>query len=177
MTGKEKTALFFGSLAAALYWLSQKGASIPGLALSQWETRDLIARVAAENGFQVDLELAAAIVEVESSFNPTAIRLEPWVGHVGGPDTSAGLFQTLHSTAIWLATSMGRDKYGEPDLKDLFDPEISTYFGLAYLDWLSRYRGLARSTQWIARAYNGGPGWSGSATAGYWQKVQRAMEA
>lgn len=177
MTSGEKTALFLGSLAAALYWLSQKGASVPGLALSQWETRDLIYRVSQDNGFDVDLELAIAIVEVESAFNPTAIRLEPWVSHIGGPDASAGLFQTLHSTALWLAQSMGRTRYGEPDLKDLFDPEISAYFGLAYLDWLTDYRGVKRSAEWIARAYNGGPGWSGTATLGYWQKVQRAMES
>lgn len=169
-----KNAAWFVALAGALYWLSQNGLRVPGLALSRDEVRALIEKTTSEHGMIVDPEMALAICKIESGFNPTAIRLEPFVSHIGGPDTSAGLFQTLHSTAIWLAEDMGRSFYGKPGLDDLFDPVVSTYFGCAYLHWLGNYRGYRQSEDWIVRAYNGGPGWEKASTDNYWVKYLAA---
>lgn len=61
------------------------------------------------------------------------------------------------STAKWLASDMGYSFHGDPDRAALEDPEKSMYFGAAYLDYLSRYRKVERSEEFIIRGYNGGP--------------------
>ncbi|WP_375596818.1 transglycosylase SLT domain-containing protein [Algihabitans albus] len=134
------------------------------------QVRALAAPAAGRFDFPT-VDMLTAIAFVESSFNPAAYRYEPHLG-----DASVGLMQTLTSTARWLYEDMGYRDHGEPTLESLArSPQQSLYFGAAYLDWLSRWKGRRRSEEWIIRAYNGGPGGATSAaTAPYWSKYQAA---
>src|SRR5690606_944874 len=105
-------------------------------------------------------EMLVAMAKVESNFDPEAYRYE---SHLG--DASAGLMQTLEKTALWLYTDMGAKAKGRPTLASLMQPDVSMYFGAAYVNWLRRYRSITRSEEWIVRAYNGGPGWESAGTA------------
>jgi hypothetical protein len=59
-----------------------------------------------------------AFIDVESDFNPEAIRHEP------SGVTSYGLMQVLDSTAEWLGHA------GDPE--ELFDPALGIFYGLKY---------------------------------------------
>lgn len=124
---------------------------------------------------RVDPQMATTIAFIESSFNPTAIRVEIAIG-----DASVGLMQTLVTTAQWLYDSQGyRNFSGRPDFTSLFDPEVSMFFGQAYLDYLARTNSLTRGKgeEVIVRGYNGGPGGAfKSFTDGYWNKYQKAKK-
>ena len=120
-------------------------------------------------GFNADPRMLVAMAFIESSFNPRAVRVEPHI-----EDASAGLMQTLSSTAQWLYDDFSgyRDK-GRPSLDDLMRPDVSMYFGAAYVDWLSRHPRLSGSEERIVRAYNGGPGTgaqTSSQTANHYRK-------
>lgn len=75
--------------------------------------------------------------------------------------------QVLTSTAHWL-NSIGYDAY---DGNNLYDATQGMYFGLAYLDYLASYKGMARDEGFIVQSYNAGPG--GSST-GYFAKYVEA---
>lgn len=124
-----------------------------------------------KHGFETGGVDLLAIAYIESSFNPTASRYE---AHIR--DASIGIMQTLGETARWLASEMGYTAYGVPDMEDLMKPEISMYFGAAFIDWLSRYYGVKRSEKWIVESYNGGPGNSNNQTRAYYQKYLRAKQ-
>ena len=129
-----------------------------------------LAQEIADNYFlpNVDPNMAVAIAEIESSFRPTAYRLEVHVG-----DASTGLMQTLQKTAQWL-WDIGYKAMPRPDAVTLLEPKVSMYFGMAYIDWLQGYKGEAHSEEWIIRAYNGGPGGATKAgTRAYWKKYGR----
>ena len=138
------------------------------------EIRALAVETVRRYGFNVSPDMLVAIAFIESSFNPLAVRVEPHKN-----DASAGLMQTLLGTAQWLHDdfSIYRAK-GRPSFDDLMRPDISMYFGAAYLDWLSTYMRRRQSEEWIVRAYNGGPGnaKNSSQTADYFRKYQAARE-
>lgn len=107
---------------------------------------------------RVDPVMVRAMVETESSRWPCAIRFE---FHLG--DVSVGLMQTLTSTAqdMW---DKGYRALPRPDGNTLRRPEVSVYFGAAYVDWLATFGGQRRSERWIVESYNGGPGNSNGQT-------------
>lgn len=177
----------FGGLAAVLafFTATRTGAKAVGAvtgalsgygsdgALSIMEVQGLAENMAAVEFPQLSPQMLVGVAWIESSFRPTAFRLEPHVG-----DASVGLMQTLGKTAAWL-WDIGYRSVGNgdrrPDVTDLVDPTISMYFGGAYLHYLSGYGGAARDEQWIIRAYNGGPGGANkSYTEAYWAKYQAA---
>ena len=103
-----------------------------------------------------------AIIEIESSFNPDAVRHEPHIG-----DSSIGLMQVLYSTA------KDRGLSGGPAA--LFDPEINIRYGMRQLMWTWTFlRGRLGhdpdEAMWIG-AYNAGVG---NAIEGRW--VRRYVE-
>lgn len=137
--------------------------------LTKEEIEDLAKKVIAENKFDVDYKMIVSMAKIESNFKRFAFRYETHLN-----DASMGLMQTLLGTAQWLAKDMGYAKYGIPSYLDLSDPEKSIYYGCAYVNWLSNYRGVKRGEQWIVESYNGGPGRSNSQTQRHWKKYQKA---
>ncbi|MBP2019226.1 soluble lytic murein transglycosylase-like protein [Symbiobacterium terraclitae] len=98
--------------------------------------------------YGVDPRLVAAIITVESRWDPDAV----------GAHGEQGLMQILPSTGEWLAGVMGLTEYR------LSDPATSVEMGTFYLAALIREYGSAD----VALAvYNGGPraaeGWQGNA--------------
>jgi len=165
MNKTERGALFLAGLAGLFWALSNKTLALPGAAWSESQVRELAKRVISENGWSINPEMLVAMAKIESGFNPLAIRYEALLN-----DASIGMMQTLLSTARWLATDMGYTKHGIPDMSDLIEPEVSMYFGAAYVNWLSNYSGQARAEQWIVMSYNGGPGADNSQTQNHWNK-------
>ena len=137
--------------------------------------RALARDTAARHGFRADVNMLVAMAWIESGFDPRAVRAEKHID-----DASGGLMQTLLGTAQWLYDAFPKYRaMGRPGFDDLLDPEISMYFGAAYVDWLSTYAGRIRNEQWIVRAYNGGPGAGAQRsrqTANHWRKYQDARK-
>lgn len=90
----------------------------------------------------VELPLVLAIIETESSFNPSAYRYE---AHI--KDASYGLMQVLYSTAKWLGFQ------GKPE--ELFDVKINLLYGIKYLSWLFNQN---ISLEGVIMSYNEGLG-------------------
>tara|TARA_R110002124_G_C8973012_1_gene515497 strand:+ start:11869 stop:12387 length:519 start_codon:yes stop_codon:yes gene_type:complete len=130
---------------------------------------ELAQAVVKEHGLNADPKMIAAMIQIESSGNPTAVRYE---AHIR--DVSVGLMQTLGGTARWLAEDMGYNAHGVPSNEDLMKPEVSIYFGAAYIEWLSTYKGQNRGVKWIVESYNGGPNNSNSQTLNHWNKYKAA---
>ncbi|TAN55364.1 MAG: lytic transglycosylase domain-containing protein [Magnetospirillum sp.] len=104
---------------------------------------------AVEFGGWFDPADVLAVIQIESSFQPTAYRAEPQIG-----DASYGLMQVLYSTAS------DRGYGGDP--AGLFDPEVNIRIGMAQLLWSwqflsSRMRAAPSKEQWIG-SYNAGVG-------------------
>ena len=139
---------------------SANGAVNMSSKISLQDVFSLANKIVQTNGFAVSPEVATAIAVVESGSvsnpnlgcDPQAHRYEAALG-----DTSAGLMQTLSRTANWLY-SLEYNRYGIGNLQSLYDAETSMYFGCAYLDYLSRYKGQQRSLEFIVQSYNAGPG-------------------
>ena len=90
----------------------------------------------------MDPALVAAIIEVESHFDPHA------VSRVG----AVGLMQIMPSTGEWIADRLGVEPYVEDDL---CDPAVNLRFGCYYLSYLaSTFDDLWQ----IIAAYNAGEG-------------------
>lgn len=88
-----------------------------------------------------------AVIQIESSFNPTAQRPEPQIR-----DASYGLMQVLYATAL------DRGYTGAPE--GLYDPAVNIALGMAQLKWIWDFlsaRGASSEDQWIG-AYNAGVG-------------------
>jgi len=161
------TALLL-ALAAALAVAHSRVVKGVGV-LTEAQVRQLAEKIVSSNGFDIDPNMLVAIAWIESNFNTAALRLEPHVGADG--DASAGIMQTLSSTAQWLATDFGYRAYAAPSLAELHDPEVSMYFGAAYIDYLKNKRRDLDTEEKIIRGYNGGPaGYRRSATLPYWKK-------
>jgi len=90
--------------------------------------------------YGVDPYLVAAIIKVESNFNPKAID---------SAHTSYGLMQLLPSTARWLG-------YSGP-LEGLFNIDTNINYGTKYLGWLAKRPNIAGDPRKIAMGYNAGP--------------------
>jgi soluble lytic murein transglycosylase-like protein len=85
----------------------------------------------------INPHLVAALIHVESAFNPRAVS----------PKGACGLMQLLPETAR---------RFGLTKKKDLYDPKKNLEAGVRYLKWLAnRFGG---DTQKILAAYNAGEG-------------------
>lgn len=164
----DRVAGLVALLAGAFALLHRRVLAGEAGAMTADQVRGFARSIVDSFGFDVAPDMLVRIARIESNFDPSAVRPEPQIG-----DASAGLMQTLVSTARWLA-DMGYDAFGDnPDLARLMQPQASLYFGAAYLDWLvNAYPG--KSEGWIVRSYNGGPGHSKAATDEYWRRYQDA---
>lgn len=104
--------------------------------LAPEEYRPLVVEVADRYG--VDPRLIAAVITVESRWDPDAV----------GAHGERGLMQILPSTGQWLAGVMGLEAY------DLSDPATSVEMGTFYLSALIAEYG---SVDVALAVYNGGP--------------------
>lgn len=111
--------------------------------LAPEEYRPLV--VEAANAHSVDPRLLAAIVTVETEWNPHAV----------GSHGELGLMQIMPATGEWLAGLAGLQEY------DLADPATSLRLGALYLSALMREYGTPEKALAV---YNGGP-----AAAEHWQ--------
>ena len=102
--------------------------------------RDLIEKYSKE--FGLDPAYVAAVVFVESGFNPEA---KSQTGAVG-------LMQIQPSTGLWISGKIGLEKYS-PDI--LLDPAMNLYMGCWYLSYLRDLFG--GNMQTATTAYNAGP--------------------
>ena len=137
--------------------------------LSAEEVRQIAESTAATHfARRVDPIMIRAMVETESSRWPCAIRFE---FHLR--DASIGLMQTLTATAQDMWDNQGYRAFPRPDGETLVRPEVSIYFGAAYIDWLSSWGGRARSERWIVESYNGGPGNSNGQTQAHLARYLR----
>jgi TPR repeat protein len=90
----------------------------------------LVSRLAPEYG--IDIDLAMAVIAVESGFNP----------RVTSPKNAQGLMQLIPDTASRFR------------VRDAYDPEQNVKGGLAYLRWLmDQFEG---NVELVAAAYNAG---------------------
>lgn len=105
--------------------------------LAPEEFRPLV--VKAANLYGIDPRLLAAVVTVETEWNPHAV----------GSHGELGLTQVLPSTGAWLADLAGMKEY------DLADPETSLKLGALYISMLLKEYGTPEKA---LAAYNGGPG-------------------
>lgn len=169
LSGRKIGAVIAG-LAATFALLSRRTRRAEG-ALMADQVRTFVTNIVNVFDLNVSPKMIVRIAWIESGFNPSALRFEVRLG-----DASAGLMQTLLSTAKWLARDMGYSAFGLPTLDSLLQAQTSIYFGAAYLEYLSRWRGERRSEEWIVRSYNGGPGHSRDATDEYWRRYLNAKE-
>lgn len=110
--------------------------------------KELIISEAEKNN--LDPLLVAAVIRVESRFNPTARS------HRG----AVGLMQIMPSTGTWIAERMGREP---PGIADLEDPAVNVPLGTWYLaDLLKEFGPL----EIALAAYNAGRGHVGEWLAG-----------
>ena len=103
--------------------------------------RETIERHAGEH--RIDPLLVAAVMRVESGFNPRAVSAKG----------ARGLMQLMPETAEWVAQQMGLEPFA---LDMLFDPEVNVALGVWYLADL--WRLFDGNTVLVLAAYNGGRG-------------------
>lgn len=120
-------------------------------------------------GLNIDPVMIAAMVQIESTYNPAASRYEKHID-----DTSYGLMQVLLKTAQWLYDDLGYRAFPRPTATNMMDGYTSIYYGAAYVDYLSKYRGKRRNEQWIVESYNGGPANSNADTQRHYAKYMAA---
>jgi soluble lytic murein transglycosylase-like protein len=169
---RKSLIIIFGGLAALFAVFSSSAINLPQVANQPSGLYAEAQQIVNENGFNADPAMVVTMAKIESNFNPLAVRFEPHIN-----DSSYGLMQTLYSTAKWLATDMGYNRYGVPSETDLFNREKSLYFGAAYIDYLSNYGGVARDEAWIVESYNGGPHNSNKQTQNHLRKYYEAKES
>ncbi|XP_057724979.1 uncharacterized protein LOC130940765 isoform X1 [Arachis stenosperma] len=101
---------------------------------------------------QIDPRMVCAIAELESDRQLLVMRTTP-----NSKELTVGLMQILPKTAHWLMSDLGYGAYGiEGSQALLFQPFTNVYFGAAYIRWLSNFEDIARSEEFIVRAYKGG---------------------
>ncbi|MBC7104775.1 MAG: lytic transglycosylase domain-containing protein, partial [Firmicutes bacterium] len=91
----------------------------------------------------LDPYLVAAVVKVESNFEPQA----------RSPRGAAGLMQLMPETGAWAARQLGETEF---DPSALFDPELNVRLGTRYLAAL--WREFGGDTVLVLAAYNAGSG-------------------
>jgi soluble lytic murein transglycosylase len=126
----------FAALAAAGFLAGRRLGQAPG----SGPYREEIARWCA--AYNVNADLAAAVLETESAGRPRA------VSSAG----ALGLMQLMPRTAEWLAGQLG---LGELSREDLFRPETNIRLGVYYLSALRRQFGDERP--FVIAAYHAGP--------------------
>lgn len=104
--------------------------------------RDIIERWCARHNYNVNPDLAAAVLETESSGRERA------VSSAG----ALGLMQLMPATAEAMAKELG---LAEPSREDLFDPELNIRLGVYYLSKLRKRFGEERP--FVIAAYHAGP--------------------
>jgi len=98
---------------------------------------------ASANRFQVDPHLLAALIRVESRFDP----------HAQSAAGARGLMQVMPNTAAWIAPQIGLQDF-HPDL--LYQPEINLLIGSWYLAHL--FQEFNGNLTAVLAAYNAGRG-------------------
>ncbi len=165
-----KETLFMTGIGALLWGVSQKTGQ-SNVVIQDTAIQSTIKKVLRNPRLSgVDPIMVQAMIQIESNYNPVAMR---WEEHKG--EASIGLMQILPSTARWLAKDMGYSLHGreiKPD--DLLNPEINIYIGASFIKWLSTYKGVRRSEKWIVQSYNGGPNRENSQTLNHYQKYLKA---
>ena len=161
--------LSLAMLAAGAWWIGAgRALAAPAMDFSAVTREDIVAlarRLAASQG--EDASLVLALIEIESAFDPRALRPEPRIN-----DASRGLMQLLLSTA--------RDRGFDGPAESLFDPETNISLGIAQVQWIRVYltqrRGRAPTIHELIGAYNAGVGnvMKGFVPLGY---VQRFLAA
>lgn len=147
--------------------------------LTQRQVELLAQKVTSRYFPSVSWRMLVAMAYIESTFNASSYRNE-YNSNGSLRDTSYGLMQILvGTTGPDIFNRLGARAYGYPTAVNLRDPETSLYYGAAYVNWLRKYGGKARSAEFILRAYNGGPGYANSTkglqmTATHWSKYQAA---
>jgi soluble lytic murein transglycosylase len=109
------------------------------LELYPLDYQDIIAANAKEQS--VPAELIAAVIRVESGFDPDAVSHRD----------AMGLMQLTPETAAWMGRRLGLPL---PDSLDLYNPETSIYIGTAYLAYLIDL--FDGNLELALAAYNGG---------------------
>ncbi|HYG58987.1 MAG TPA: lytic transglycosylase domain-containing protein [Symbiobacteriaceae bacterium] len=124
--------------------------------LAPEEFRHLV--VSTANQYSVDPRLIAAIITVESEWDPAV------VGSYG----ELGLMQILPSTGTWLTGLANLKEY------DLADPATSVMLGTMYIHYLLKEHA---NTQAALAVYNGGPRAAATASTNrYANKVMRLYQ-
>lgn len=119
-------------------------------AMAPADVRAIVEQInAAEFGGWFDPADVLAVVEIESSFIPDAVRHEPHIN-----DSSIGLMQVLYTTAV------DRGLVGGPAA--LFDPVVNIRMGMRQLKWSFDYLAgrlghAPELAMWIG-SYNAGVG-------------------
>lgn len=93
--------------------------------------------------YGVDPYLVAAVIRVESKFNPDAVSRKG----------ALGLMQIMPTTAEWIASQVGFSDFQE---EMLLDPEVNIRLGTWYLANLAKE--FDGRTDVVIAAYNGGRG-------------------
>lgn len=132
----------------AVFWILGLGIAVLVLwegakTMSSIKYRDIIREIRARKFPDVEEELVLAIIETESSFNPTASRYEKAID-----DSSVGLMQILTKTAEWLGYD-GR-------VEALEDPAHNIEAGMAFLAWLKKQ--FPGNLEGVIMGYNEGAG-------------------
>jgi len=101
--------------------------------------------------YRVPWAIVYGVCEVESGWNPNAVRFEPHLG-----ESSYGLMQVLYSTAL----NMGFSEKKKPDM--LLKPRPNIHMGTKYLRWCyDRYQEIPEiGDRWkfAVACYNAGRG-------------------
>ncbi|MDW7652308.1 MAG: lytic transglycosylase domain-containing protein [Bacillota bacterium] len=112
-----------------------------GRLLYPYSYREIIEENAAEYG--VDPLLVAAVIRVESKYDPDAVS----------PRGALGLMQLMPATAEWIAPQVGIDTLTE---EMLLDPKVNIKLGTWYLANLSEE--FSANLDVVLASYNGGRG-------------------
>lgn len=103
-----------------------------------FQYRELIEDQASLVG--IDPRLVAALIYVESDFNPRAVSKKG----------ARGLMQIMPETASWIAEKRGEGFHSE----QLYHPRENLMMGIWYLNWL--YQEFSGDTALVLAAYNAG---------------------
>ncbi|PZO86696.1 MAG: hypothetical protein DI626_05780 [Micavibrio aeruginosavorus] len=145
------------------------GPFLPANVWTATKVKQVAAKYVFEYGLNCNPVMIAAMVKIESRYNPKAYRFEKHLN-----DASYGLMQTMTKTAQWLYDDMKYRAFPRPTGSDLYDGYVSLYFGMAYVDYLSKYGKKQRDERWIVESYNGGPGNSNPGTQNHLRKYYEA---
>lgn len=172
MSGGRLAAAALLAAGGAVAWLYMREREAMATRLTAAQVAALVTNLnAGEFGSWFRVGDVVAVAEIESAFDPAAVREEPQIG-----DRSLGLMQVLTTTA--------RDRGYSGTAAGLLDPIVNLRIGMRHLKWSHDY--LARAfgrpptaAEWIG-SYNAGVGnvvhrgwWSAGYVAKWAEAVQR----